>query len=220
MYCGFNPSVGILGGQTARRRREASTHRRFQSLSRDSWWSNPPIIMGWPGYGQFQSLSRDSWWSNNGGYSHFKWRYKFQSLSRDSWWSNFTLRYPGVIGRSCFNPSVGILGGQTPPPPKATGPGTSFNPSVGILGGQTLKFIMALLNLILFQSLSRDSWWSNSVWNTTDRVTYPRFNPSVGILGGQTCRNRGCGWPQCRFNPSVGILGGQTLKARCRSSST
>ncbi len=81
----FNPSVGILWVQTARRLQEVVSDRRFQSLSRDSMGSdansapaicremncfNPsvgilwvqtaiPLSIRWYGL-RFQSLSRDS----------------------------------------------------------------------------------------------------------------------------------------------------------------
>ena len=37
----FNPSVGILGGQTRQMEAVGEHPEKFQSLSRDSWWSNP-----------------------------------------------------------------------------------------------------------------------------------------------------------------------------------
>ena len=61
----------------------------------------------------------------------------FQSLSRDSWWSNQAGDMPGPSPEGGFNPSVGILGGQTRNP-------------------QQREY-----HHNRFQSLSRDSWWSN-----------------------------------------------------------
>ena len=142
--------------------------------------------------GRFQSLSRDSWWSNSAEPLTFSMlRTRFQSLSRDSWWSNHGWRTTVPSTPACFNPSVGILGGQTrfvdlhgipmskfqslsrdswwsnPSLRISTGKRvTSFNPSVGILGGQTPFAFASPTLLVAFQSLSRDSWWSNSPGNS------------------------------------------------------
>ena len=84
-----------------------------------------------------------------------------------------------------FNPSVGILGGQTRAVYLEHDVRQSFNPSVGILGGQTRVRSGSGVTAYEFQSLSRDSWWSNFNEKET-RGANIGFNPSVGILGGQT----------------------------------
>ena len=66
-------------------------------------------------------------------------------------------------------------------------PPSGFNPSVGILGGHTSPGAVSLVMDALFQSLSRDSWWShyeNMIMMQND--IRMGFNPSVGILGGHT----------------------------------
>ena len=135
----------------------------------------------------------------------------FQSLSRDSWWSNFAnhelhlvpllvsipqsgflvvkpTRWPISSGCStCFNPSVGILGGQTQQPDSETFPCCTVSiPQSGFLVVKLAALAMMSIGkcqvsipqsgfLVVkrsstgkarhlycwFQSLSRDSWWSN-----------------------------------------------------------
>ena len=41
----FNPFVGILGGQTGQLVQRIERLERFQSLCRDSWWSNLPLMI-------------------------------------------------------------------------------------------------------------------------------------------------------------------------------
>ena len=62
---------------------------RFQSLSRDSVYSNMARLIAFGGYGEFQSLSRDSVYSND---------------------EDFLAGAPACVG---FNPSVGIAFIQT-----------------------------------------------------------------------------------------------------------
>ena len=113
-----------------------------------------------------------------------------------------------------FNPSVGILGGQTYrhfcediPLIDVSIPQSGFlvvkpvqigrhrvmkprfNPSVGILGGQTRLGGYQARRISMFQSLSRDSWWSNLTTLPEKEALMPSFNPSVGILGGQTSKS-------------------------------
>ena len=130
----FNPSVGILGGQTYVSYAVTPLPERFQSLSRDSWWSNlilgqhlSQIFSGFnPSVGilggqtsvdsaslnlsnKFQSLSRDSWWSNPEAILRRVPGGGFQSLSRDSWWSNqgaFAIR---VVSFKVSIPQSGFL---------------------------------------------------------------------------------------------------------------
>jgi len=160
---GFNPSVGILGGHTAEASRHCLGTAKFQSLSRDSWWShprhsasrpqprksfNPSVgILGGhtapqreqaPTEEKFQSLSRDSWWSHQAAHQPPRpARAGFQSLSRDSWWSH----------------------------PRHSASRRDHR---------------------RFQSLSRDSWWSHPDGRHYVGTLVRGFNPSVGILGGHT----------------------------------
>ena len=93
---------------------DSRIHRiKFQSLSRDSWWSHSSAAYPLAAYGAvsipqsgflvvthssrlghgagggtFQSLSRDSWWSHHLAISLRLGPVEFQSLSRDSWWSH------------------------------------------------------------------------------------------------------------------------------------
>ncbi len=69
------------------------------------------------------------------------------------------MRFRGLL--TSFNPSVGILGGQTVYTVMFGSRLNGFNPSVGILGGQTYLQGRLRQELPKFQSLSRDSWWSN-----------------------------------------------------------
>ena len=111
---GFNPSVGILGGQT-RYEVQRPTGVLEVSIPQSGFLVVKP--------------------------ESCRLRYRrvdqFQSLSRDSWWSNLKVVSPSFASSRSFNPSVGILGGQTRC--------SLYAP------GLRLKF----------QSLSRDSWWSN-----------------------------------------------------------
>jgi hypothetical protein len=135
----------------------------------------------------------------------------FQSLSRDSWWSH----HPHQCGRWCCDgvsiPQSGFLV-VTP----ATVGGVearypSFNPSVGILGGHTWMRHRAGGLCWMFQSLSRDSWWSHPIRRCGACGHGWCFNPSVGILGGHTSEEIIKLQIHCiSFNPSVGILGGHT----------
>ena len=82
----------------------------------------------------------------------------FQSLSRDSWWSNEVLILSIAKAEGGFNPSVGILGGQTSLPARRAIP------------------------LYLFQSLSRDSWWSNLISSPVSGSTFAVSIPQSGFL--------------------------------------
>jgi hypothetical protein len=161
-FLGFNPSVGILGGHTIVASLVFAAMYQFQSLSRDSWWSHPmsamatAIIALW-----FQSLSRDSWWSHLGRIILWMGILWFQSLSRDSWWSHFVWVYGHPADYVVSIPQSGFLvvtrGGRGRLRPWFL----CFNPSVGILGGHTQSRYMEIDHIEVFQSLSRDSWWSH-----------------------------------------------------------
>ncbi len=58
-------------------------------------------------------------------------------------------------------PQSGFLVVKQEPVSNSVAPQLSFNPSVGILGGQTTTFSPGRKPVTMFQSLSRDSWWSN-----------------------------------------------------------
>ena len=115
MEC-FNPSVGILGGQTCQNCEEHQANDvvsipqsgflvvklgpggaksailpKFQSLSRDSWWSNHALQEGHPVKGDV-SIPQSGFLvvkPDLGGAPENS-PTKFQSLSRDSWWSNLS----------------------------------------------------------------------------------------------------------------------------------
>ena len=159
----FNPSVGILGGQTWSRSMSSPLSSWFQSLSRDSWWSNAnelhDLRTTWevsiPQSG-FLVVKLGSQRRHQEPFG------RFQSLSRDSWWSN--------LGASAAIKS--LLAG--------------FNPSVGILGGQTRKRVFKV-NVNWIVSIPQSGFLVVKL-----PLHYPKqrkgicFNPSVGILGGQT----------------------------------
>ena len=86
----------------------------------------------------FQSLSRDSVYSNCPPLTLSSVTKPFQSLSRDSVYSNLLFRYyQRAIER--FNPSVGIAFIQTELGDAGDESEDSFNPSVGIAFIQTVN---------------------------------------------------------------------------------
>ena len=138
---GFNPSVGILGGQTKSTDSTARIFVVFQSLSRDSWWSNSNML-GWRWYACSASIPQSGFLVVKLGKTRARchisclvsipqsgflvvkpirrqrealFHQPFQSLSRDSWWSNQEHQCRYEQSQESFNPSVGILGGQTRP---------------------------------------------------------------------------------------------------------
>jgi len=209
----------------------------FQSLCRDSWWSNMLLL----------AISITSLWSFNpfvgilGGQTQVPTKLTVIEYSFNP--------FVGILGGQtgdvphldgfqldCFNPFVGILGGQTPHQcRRPLGGCDCFNPFVGILGGQTTLRDRVELILVEFQSLCRDSWWSNPARRPATVMITTCFNPFVGILGGQTFQfeswvvggeavsiplsgflvvkrtiaRETMGY-YAGFNPFVGILGGQT----------
>ena len=183
----FNPSVGILGGHTHHALCQTQPPGRFQSLSRDSWWSHQEIdqLVGYielvsiPQSG-FLVVTPDRLSTSIKGWG------LFQSLSRDSWWSHISLSWCSFKNPSVSIPQSGFLvvtqGGSVASPPRIL----SFNPSVGILGGHTLQQQHDDVIDELFQSLSRDSWWSHKHGCACPSSRSRSFNPSVGILGGHT----------------------------------
>jgi hypothetical protein len=148
---------------------------------------------------------------------------------------------PGAVYRKSFNPSVGILGGHTRHTRLSSqGRKLCFNPSVGILGGHTPELMFqgicpenvsipqsgflvvtpsanASFEGIqkLFQSLSRDSWWSHLVLRF-ERQGMARVSiPQSGFLVvTRFCLTSMPMRLKC-FNPSVGILGGHTSGHPC-----
>ena len=158
----FNPSVGILGGQT-------------QRVMLYHYWIP-----------QFQSLSRDSWWSN-GVDDVLQQAEAVVSIPQ----SGFLVVKPAIIIVHNHPSGVSIpqSGFLVVKPHEQHGNkeyNERFNPSVGILGGQTNHlwsitppyqavsipqsgFLVVKLRIpqrrggpgFMFQSLSRDSWWSN-----------------------------------------------------------
>ena len=136
---GFNPSVGILGGQTPNRHAAHGRRTAFQSLSRDSWWSNLKVLAGQLPQPSLVSIPQS-------GFLVVK---RYRDHGSDQQWIR-------------------------------------FNPSVGILGGQTRAMRVQVTLEVKFQSLSRDSWWSNQYGSQVYSDPTVGFNPSVGILGGQT----------------------------------
>ena len=116
----FNPSVGILGVQAGRGRRRSSRTTSFQSLGRDSGCSSPDTTV---------ELTADS----------------DVSIPRSGFWVFKHFSVSQRCGtRSCFNPSVGILGVQAPPRQTRKETPQCFNPSVGILGVQAPRVIKVL----------------------------------------------------------------------------
>ena len=110
---------------------------------------------------EFQSLSRDSWWSNNVR-SYGPLHRREVSIPQSGFLVVKLDRATRVDGgHGGFNPSVGILGGQTQATLLSSALSGCFNPSVGILGGQTRSVAWSSPCDTGFQSLSRDSWWSN-----------------------------------------------------------
>jgi len=69
----------------------------------------------------------------------------------------------------------------------STGKAASFNPSRGIAIIQTESVCPAKQKRFAFQSLTRDSNHSNTVWATRSTAT-SRFNPSRGIAIIQTTK--------------------------------
>jgi hypothetical protein len=71
-------------------------------------------------------------------------------------------------------------------------PCPGFNPSVGILGGHTQPPSRASQPLALFQSLSRDSWWSHAILHFLfflySRVSIPQSGFLVVTLLGLYAR--------------------------------
>ena len=182
----FNPSVGILGGQTRMGLSMVRGVGRFQSLSRDSWWSNIPLLLLLSGTLSVSIPQSGFLVVKPSRFAHIR---ASRTVSIPQSGFLVVKRNPGYAGGQAmagFNPSVGILGGQTSIPCSPIPPGTSVSiPQSGFL----------VVKLECGKLLD---------------VTLSGFNPSVGILGGQTWV--GFLLPSCTasFNPSVGILGGQT----------
>jgi hypothetical protein len=89
MRSGFNPSVGILGGHTVPLQ-PVPRSRTCVSIPQSGFLvvTHYNVVVEDEGVIKFQSLSRDSWWSHKGIPSEVQGQYWFQSLSRDSWWSH------------------------------------------------------------------------------------------------------------------------------------
>ena len=115
-----------------------TTRVQFQSLSRDSVYSNPTYAADRLCALTFQSLSRDSVYSNSVSRSSRRRIFSFQSLSRDSVYSNLLRCCCRDCGETSFNPSVGIAFIQTNIRSGIIADrGKGFNPSVGIAFIQT-----------------------------------------------------------------------------------
>ena len=159
---GFNPSVGILGGHTR---------------SSPAW----PTIMGW-----FQSLSRDSWWSHfrpppGGAIGSWSFNPSVGILGGHTCDRAAVVDLTPVVsipqsgflvvtlesGLNTCNflrvsiPQSGFLVVTPLGSASIVFLSGSFNPSVGILGGHTRLGRGVPFYERLFQSLSRDSWWSH-----------------------------------------------------------
>ena len=135
---GFNPSVGILGGQTLCFTPTAPIPTNFQSLSRDSWWSNLTQASG-PANSAKVSIPQS-------GFLVVK-----LALLRERESRPVTVSIP-QSGFLVVKPFDKVF---------ETNDLIGFNPSVGILGGQTHHLRSGCTLPPMFQSLSRDSWWSN-----------------------------------------------------------
>jgi len=85
-----------------------------------------------------------------------------------------------------FNPSVGIAFIQTSLSRRQRNRKTRFNPSVGIAFIQTATSRKTHPVSHTFQSLSRDSVYSNPTTRASPTRTTTGFNPSVGIAFIQT----------------------------------
>ena len=181
----------------------------FQSLTRDSNHSNMPGSTPRHTGQMFQSLTRDSNHSNTivdatrgrprsfnpsrgiaiiqtwlgAGTPSVVW--EFQSLTRDSNHSNFNAASSCSVLKG-FNPSRGIAIIQTSASWSPVAATRSFNPSRGIAIIQTARRVIARENLVLFQSLTRDSNHSNISAAAYFIVCTACFNPSRGIAIIQT----------------------------------
>ena len=231
----FNPSVGILGGQTRTRcaflcgeaavsipqsgflvvKHGHIARSELQlgvSIPQSGFLVVKPHRAIWKRASatMFQSLSRDSWWSNPCSGCCRPWQL-FVSIPQ----SGFLVVKHGSQQSleallMCFNPSVGILGGQTHAPSGTEKPRNCFNPSVGILGGQTPRRAPLQFSGEAFQSLSRDSWWSNPAQKAAQPASSGVSIPQSGFLVVKPEEGPLLPVTLQSFNPSVGILGGQT----------
>ena len=135
----FNPSVGILGGHTS------ATLILFL-VSRIGF--NPSVgILG----GHTKTLHNDDSMQTS-----------FNPSVGILGGHTLLLRYWGWVDLTSFNPSVGILGGHTTNAFVSTWhyDGVSI-PQSGFLVVTPNLFQNPIRTLLLFQSLSRDSWWSH-----------------------------------------------------------
>jgi hypothetical protein len=135
----FNPSVGILGGHTSSLPPSVSA-MKVVSIPQSGFLVVTPGTIGW--------------WP--GGWA------RFQSLSRDSWWSHMVLLMSLGWSTSSFNPSVGILGGHTRGGKERRDTMSFVSiPQSGFLVVTHDAAFQSPLRAKVFQSLSRDSWWSH-----------------------------------------------------------
>ena len=138
---------------------------------------------------RFQSLSRDSVYSN--GAAHHRLRRLAEGFNPSvgiafiQTWGSFQRTNKAFYS---FNPSVGIAFIQTERAIELMQDADRFNPSVGIAFIQTNSACQFRRKYAGFQSLSRDSVYSNRIGSgLLTRAT--GFNPSVGIAFIQTTPN-------------------------------
>ena len=198
---------------------DVTTIYRFQSLDRDSGPSDrshpgvwrrdaEPVSIPRSGFWTFRhsaalasrivfeslvSIPRSGFWTFRRSDSAGEWRVGqsvFQSLDRDSGPSDLFRSSQHLHLSCCFNPSIGILGLQTPVPARrANGP-------AGV-------------------SIPRSGFWAFRLTDATrPSALLTGSNPSIGILGLQTgMRGRVAGMPD--WVHSIGILGLQTNCSCC-----
>jgi hypothetical protein len=138
---------------------------RFQSLSRDSWWSHSSMstMLSHPRQSFNPSVGILGGHTREGDVVQAH-EAAFQSLSRDSWWSHPIFWKLGDTKSIGFNPSVGILGGHTRGSAKGCEDTSRVSiPQSGFLVVTPAPRSPKNLSCSKFQSLSRDSWWSHKV---------------------------------------------------------